>query len=136
MTGREWDAGPVITEARRWTLTLPLVAPLSLNDRHSHWATRARQSRDLRDAVCLLARGQRIPALDRAAVRLHWEPRTARTRDGDNAAPTVKAAVDGLRDARVLVDDDVTRVEHQPLAVHSATGRSSRLWLVVTEVTP
>jgi len=114
-------------------LQLPYTSPpLSLNSR-DHWRTTARKKSRLRGEVLVLARAAKIPALDRCAVRLIWQPRDRRRRDGDNPFPTIKSAVDGLVDAGVLVDDDSTRVRHD--GVHflppDPGQKTGRLWLEV-----
>jgi hypothetical protein len=94
----------------------------------------AKRTREIRQAVALLAKTKpyRIPRLDRCTVQLEWRPRTAHRRDGDNTSPTIKAAVDGLRDAGVLDDDDTSRVTHLPVVILPPVPREpARLWLVV-----
>jgi crossover junction endodeoxyribonuclease RusA len=104
-----------MTDAAEWHIDLPLTAPMSLNDRQ-HWRTKAAATKSLRRAVMLLSRSKQIPRCERVSVELHWVPNTVRRRDGDNPAPTVKACVDGLRDAGVVDDDDQAHVVHQPTA--------------------
>jgi crossover junction endodeoxyribonuclease RusA len=121
---------PAVSEYR---ILLPITKPLSLNER-LHWAAKAKRTREIRQAVALLAKTKpyRIPRLDRCTVQLEWRPRTAHRRDGDNTSPTVKAAVDGLRDAGVLDDDDTSRVTHLPVVILPPVPREpARLWLVV-----
>lgn len=109
--------------------------PLSLNDR-LHWRVEARHKKELRLLVALRARMGGIPAVDRVAVELHWQPRDRRRRDADNPVPTTKACVDGLVDAGVVTDDDHTHVQHLGVVFHDPEpGHGGRLWLVVSEVT-
>lgn len=89
---------------RSWTIRLPYSRPpLSLNGRY-HWATKARLTKEVR-AWTREAALYRVPSLDRAHVVLHWVPRDRRRRDTDNPFPTLKAAIDGLRDAGIVPDD-------------------------------
>lgn len=84
-------------EARPWTLN---------DERSKHFQRRAERTREWRDAFALLAREQDIPRLAYAEISAHPSYRTARSLP-DTAAcvGAVKAAVDGLVDAGVLVDD-------------------------------
>ena len=119
-----------------WHLTLPFTRPpLSLNDR-SHWAVKARTTREIRNATAVLARAKGVAHCARIAVELHYQQKVARPIDGENAYPTIKAAVDGLRDAGVVDDDDTTRVEHHGLVLHAPEPgqRHGLLWLVIKDI--
>lgn len=114
-------------------LQLPITKPLSLNER-LHWAAKNQRTQEIRTAVAMLAMHgpYKIPHYERVTVQLEWRPRTAHKRDGDNLAPTIKAAVDGLRDAGVIEDDDTGRVTHLPLVLLPPVPREpARIWLVV-----
>lgn len=122
-----------MTAPAEYRILLPITKPLSLNER-LHWAAKNRRTQEIRSAVAILARTKpyRIPHLERCTVQLEWRPRTAHRRDGDNTSPTVKAAVDGLRDAKVIDDDDTSRVTHLPVVILPPVPREpARLWLVV-----
>lgn len=80
-----------------------------MNDRR-HWAQRARNVREWRNAACLLARGKRIPTCERISVGLVYAPKDARKRDAPNLLASMKPAVDGLVDAGIVVDDDDAHV--------------------------
>ncbi len=119
-----------------WKLVLPYHRPpLNLNDR-MHWAPQRRTARELRQAVCVLARSYRIPPCGRVAVQLHYRQKTRRRIDGDNLVATVKPCVDGLRDAGVIVDDDTTRVVHLSPVVHPPIpgAQAGAVWLTVKEL--
>lgn len=78
---------------------------ISANDR-LHWAAKAKRVREIRNLAGLIARGHTpapIPCL--VDVTIH-RPKGGTLRDAENAAPTVKACLDGLRDAQVLAEDD------------------------------
>jgi crossover junction endodeoxyribonuclease RusA len=76
--------------------------PLTMNQR-LHWRTRAKLTKDVRQATALLAR--RVPDLGRCEVLLTWYVTDRRVRDADNIVPTLKACCDGLVDAGVARDD-------------------------------
>lgn len=87
---------------------------LSSNDRHAHWRIRAARTRAIRTktkliALNLLAAGT-LTKLDRARIIAYISMPTNRRSDPGNAAPTVKAMIDGLVDAHILPDDDRTHV--------------------------
>lgn len=78
-------------------------------NRRDHWSKRARLTRGWRVAAALAARRARlqpVPGPVRIEATVHKA--TARRYDLDGVTPTVKACVDGLRDAGVLVEDDTT----------------------------
>lgn len=114
-------------------LRLPYTSPpLSLNSR-DHWRTTHRKKAKLRGEVALLARHAKIGPYPRIGVRLIWQPRDRRQRDGDNPFPTIKSAVDGLVDAGVVPGDDHTRVQHRGVTfLEPEPGQlHGRLWIEV-----
>lgn len=85
------------------------TAWLSANDRR-HWADVAKRTKALRQMGFLIARRDRVPSHGTAHVAAFiGYPRAGRA-DPANAAPTVKALIDGLVDAGVWPDDDSTHV--------------------------
>lgn len=75
-----------------------------------HWRERARRTRGIRAKTRFLAEQQlrdgTLTRLQRAQAVAVIEMPTSRRSDPGNAAPTVKAIIDGLVDAGVLPDDD------------------------------
>jgi hypothetical protein len=96
-----------------YTIALPAGLPLlnANRSRRQHWGAVRRTARDIRTAANIAARNQHIPTLDRAHVVyvIHPTPQT-RKRDPGNWAESAKAAVDGLVDAGVFVDDNSAHV--------------------------
>ena len=97
----------------RHTLTIQVQKPLWLTaNQRLHWSTRMRRTRLLRAYAASEARihglsGQRLgPSVVTAVISY---PAATRA-DPANAAPTVKAIIDGLVDARVWDDDDHTHI--------------------------
>lgn len=85
-----------------------------------HFRTRAKWVKEWREAFCVLARAERIPKLDRVEVHGTSHLRSRRSRyDVGADYPSVKAAIDGVADAGVIVDDDPERVRfiglHRPV---------------------
>lgn len=106
----------------RYTLTISVHKALWItSNQRLHWSTRMRRTRMLRAYAASEARihglaGRRLGPS--AVTALIGYPTTGRA-DPANAAPTVKAIVDGLVDARVWDDDDHSHIpsvafEHDP----------------------
>lgn len=116
----------------QWTLELPYSKPpLSLNGR-LHWAQQARIKAEVRGAAFWLAKSQRIPALDRPTVVLHYEPKGRARRDADNLVATLKPCVDGLVDAGVISDDTPDHVDTLMPVIDPHNGVAGRVYLVIT----
>ncbi len=82
---------------------------LSANQR-KHWAPKAMATRALRDEGRRVARAEKLQDLGPCHVAAFiGYPRGGRV-DPSNAAPTVKALIDGMTDAGVWPDDDHTHV--------------------------
>ena len=75
-----------------------------------------------RNAFALLCFAEAVPKMDRVHITVHHETRTARLPDVGAVMPAAKAAVDGLRDAGVLIDDDPTHVLTMRFATPHKTG--------------
>lgn len=104
--------------------------PLHANQR-LHWAVKAAKTREIRHGVRWLAHNQQ-PVDGPVCVTLHWQPATKRRRDVDGPYPTLKAAIDGLRDAGVLAEDAVEQVPEASCRIHPA-AKPGRMWLEIRE---
>lgn len=91
-------------QAPTWAIRLPLVKPLSLNDR-KHWRVKARETSELRGGARLMIRQARIPQHERIAVGLVYYPPDRRRRDADNLVATLKVAADACVDEGLCADD-------------------------------
>ena len=115
-----------MTGARRMAiLTVPAVIVLNSNQRR-HWSKNAPATRALR----MLGRNLGARELDPVAglVRIDidvWKP-SARRYDPANLYPTAKAIIDGLRDARILAEDDYHHLDG-PHLHHGGTDPDLRL---------
>lgn len=92
---------------------LMLIPPgewLTANGRY-HWAERKTRTRLLRQRAHLAARQAHLPHLEHARLTVYVHTRTRTRMDPLNAAPTVKAVVDGLIDWGLLPDDDHEHLE-------------------------
>lgn len=121
-----------------YELDVPLLRgkpPLTANQR-LHWAQQHKRTKHVRHTVAWRAKSAAIPACAHITVRLHYHPADNRRRDASNLYPTSKAAIDGLRDAGVVPDDDGRYVtEINPIIEPPVRGQPRRLWLTV-ETTP
>lgn len=86
-------------EARPWTLNAERSG-----SRHRHWAETRRLTAEWREAFAWIARQQKRIRLERVEIEALVVMR-GRLADAGNHLPSVKAAIDGLVDAGVLVDD-------------------------------
>lgn len=115
------------------TFDIPAELWLSLNQR-PHWAEKARKTKALR-TMAFAEAGQRAPRLKTAHVAAFiGYPRNGKA-DPANAAPTIKALIDGLVDAGVWPDDDSTWVIG-PTYLRDPKSRTRgvyRVRLVITE---
>lgn len=98
---------PAGSTGRSWTIELPAgLKLLSLNQR-LHWAEQNRRAQVLKKAAWVMALNAKIPHLDRVVITAeHQPPPDGRHRDGDNYAPSAKAATDGIVAAGCLPGDD------------------------------
>jgi hypothetical protein len=88
--------------------SIPKAWWISANDR-THWAVKARSTRALRKHAAASTRHILIQA-DAVHVAAFIGYLRNGTADPSNAAPTVKALIDGMTDAGVWPDDDHTHV--------------------------
>jgi crossover junction endodeoxyribonuclease RusA len=121
-----------------YRIDVPMVVgypgrPLSLNDRF-HWRVKAQHVATIREAVAWTARSLRIGQLSNATIQLHYAPGRGGKHDADNLVATSKPAVDGLRDAGVIVDDSTEHITQLMPTIHPGKGHRA-LWLEI-EVTP
>lgn len=117
-----------------YRIDVPMVMrgrPLSLNDR-LHWRAKADHVRTIRAAVAWSAKALRLGQLGHATIQLHYAPGRGGKHDADNLVATSKPAVDGLRDAGVIVDDSTEHITQLMPTVHPGKG-TRRCWLEIQE---
>lgn len=92
---------------RTWTLVHEDRPMLENEHRRLHFHARATYDRLWRNTFCWIARQQRVPHLDAVFITVAQECRRGTTLpDTANSFPSAKAAIDGLRDAKVITDDN------------------------------
>ena len=119
------------------TFTIDLAhprPPLTANDR-THWRTKARVTKALRQEAAARVTALRIPEYPRIRVSLVWVVKDRRRRDGgENIAPTLKPLIDGLVDAGVVADDDQFHVFRDMPTIRFEKGATPHLELTVSPV--
>lgn len=120
-----------------WSLVLPWrTPPLTLN-RHLHHMVEYRIRGEVKQAVHLLARAERIPHLRAITAELVWMKGDNRTADSDNFSPTLKPCLDALKSAGVIDDDDsehVLRTSTSIVLARNAPYPGARLVLKVRDM--
>jgi crossover junction endodeoxyribonuclease RusA len=118
------------------TIRLPYAnPPLRSNDR-GHWAPRAQQTKAVRsDAAWMAADVVKRDGAIRGpvVVTLIWEVMDNRVRDVGAAAPTCKAAIDGLVDAGLLPSDSHRVVTEERYRIEVGDRRGVRLEIERTD---
>lgn len=113
---------------RKVVFEIPASEWLTANGRR-HWADKARRTRALRTRAYWIGRavlrGGAPWTPDRPCrVRVTVRMPTGRRFDPPNAAPTVKALIDGLTDAGWWPDDDAATVREVAYRGGEKTGRT------------
>lgn len=94
----------VIQGPGRFVFRLPYGRPPITANQRTHWAVRAREVRTLRNTTAVLAHGL-APIETACTIGIVWHVPDRRRRDVDNIAPSLKPAIDGLRDAGLIPED-------------------------------
>jgi crossover junction endodeoxyribonuclease RusA len=129
--GRMPPAGP-----RTWTLEMPAGMKLLNANQRPHWAAKGRIVAALRLAAFACAKNAHIPPLKQVRIVVEYQPpRKIRKRDGGNWAPTGKALIDGIRDAKIIPDDDSGHVVEEAYRIGEPYPLG-RMVVHITEVTP
>ena len=107
-------------DARPWTTNAERSA--------NHW-TRAKLTKEWREAFAWIAKSQRIPPLAWATIAAQPTQKGGRLQDTGGCAPTVKAAVDGIVDAGVFPDDSPAYVRTLTYLTPLRGASSLTVWL-------
>lgn len=122
------------TTGRVVTVALPPMSYLNSNQR-LHWATKARRTRAIRDAAAWATKALRQAPMGAVEITAVIHPKTNRRFDPHNLQPTVKAAIDGIVDARLIADDDSSRLVSVAFRAGEKDPAGTRIDLIVKEVT-
>ncbi len=118
------------------TLTIPAPAPWINANARDHWTKKGRLTRSWRSASAAWARYQKLRPVTQPVVIVATVVKTnSRRFDVENLAPTVKAAIDGLRDSGVLPEDDTRWVTEVRLRAGNP-DRAASLSLLITPAHP
>ena len=113
-----------------WAFTLPLARPeMSANEqRRWHWARQRQAKKTVQDLTWVMAKKAKLPPMNvPVEVTITWYPRDRRTRDSDSLGPTMKAVLDGLVAAGVLVDDSDRHVPRTSNAIGAVDSHHPRI---------
>lgn len=114
-----------------WTFKLPMVKPLSLNDRQNHFA-KAAAVKQIRDDVHVLCRAHKVPKCQKISVHLMWFPGPlVRRRDPLNLVATLKAVEDGVVQAGVVPDDTPQYVKSVMPEIGEKPVSVGELWVTI-----
>lgn len=116
-------------------LEIPAVLWHTSNSERGHWARHARKKATIRAIARSEAYRTHAPHVDRAHVTAYIGYPSNRHQDPQNASPVVKAALDGLTDARVWDDDDSSHVVGPDYRLGAYTGVKG-LYTVTLHITP
>jgi hypothetical protein len=100
--------------------------------KRAHYHQVAKAKKLVGDEVCALARGQRIPLLNKGEVEVCWYVTDRRVRDADSLYPFLKAAQDGLVDAGVFLDDHAEYIPHAGCWIKR--GDKQFIEVIITEI--
>lgn len=116
------------------TIAVPIPAThwWTANSRLHHME-RARRTREVRKTAAIIARA--LTPMDRANVHVLVHSPAGRLRDADNAAPMVKACIDGIVDSGALPDDDR---HHRPVTAYEMGDKTgvSGIYRLTIRLTP
>ncbi|KKK53980.1 hypothetical protein LCGC14_3089340 [marine sediment metagenome] len=99
------------------TITFPfLPAKETSPNARGHWRKRYAAVHKLREDTFMVAMSQQAPAFtEKVLISITYVVATKRHRDGDNWLAMAKGMIDGLVDAKVLVDDSSEYVSFAPV---------------------
>ena len=118
------------------TLTIPAPAPWINANARDHWTKKGRLTRSWRSASAAWAKHQKLRPVTQPVVIVATVVKiNSRRFDVENLAPTVKAAIDGLRDSGVLPEDDTRWVTEVRLRAGNP-DRAASLSLLITPAHP
>jgi crossover junction endodeoxyribonuclease RusA len=97
-------------------ITLPLPPKALSPNARCHWAAVAKAKKKYRHMAMVLAAAQRPDTpWTKATMRATFYHKISRRRDGDNYLYMLKSALDSLKDAGVIVDDNHKVLTHLPV---------------------
>jgi len=103
-----------MSETVTYEVTFPERAWTTNSERSSNRWVRAEKVKKWRTAFKLLAEAQEIPTLENVHITAQPYQKGGVLQDVASCNPAVKAAIDGLVDAKVMIDDS-------PKYLHSVT---------------
>ena len=92
-------------------ITLPLPAKELRANARVHWAVKHIKTKNARAMAETMGRASRARFTGKVLIRPVFYFAKKRRRDGDNLVSSLKAYIDGLRDAGVIEDDSTEHIE-------------------------
>jgi hypothetical protein len=114
-----------------YRLDLPWPRPPLNHNQRLHHRIKARIVAEIRRDVGWIAKAAKIPPCDRITVQLHYAPGRRGTQDPMNWTATTKPAIDGLRDAGVIPDDDSRHVHELEPEILFPPEPGPKCWLTL-----
>lgn len=88
-----------------WTIEIAGRPPTINAERSAHWRAHRAKTKEIRFAAQMLAIAEGIPRQQRIAIHARPILKGHRSQDVGACMPGVKAAIDGLVDAKIIPDD-------------------------------
>jgi crossover junction endodeoxyribonuclease RusA len=116
------------------TISMPLPPPELHPNRPVHPLAKARHTRAARDRAFYLATamlgGRGKPYWTKVQIQIRWYFTVHRRRDEKNLDGWLKAYVDGLVDAGIMIDDNPDVVTWAPTEIHITKGTAAVLFII------
>lgn len=121
---------------RPLTLTFKLPDKDLSPNRKKHWTVKYRLNKTRRsvvqfDSICQMRHLGYEPTFKYAMVSIRWYAKTLHFPDADNALASLKSTVDGLADAKCIVNDRY--LSYAPIEFHKDKSEP-RVEITLTEV--
>lgn len=120
--------------SKTYSIAFPPATELISANGREHWTQRAKVTKHLRELAEQEANLKRIPELNKVKIRAVYYPPDNRRRDMSNLFPSVKAAIDGIVDAGVLLDDNDKFVLSLELTRGKGIVKGGQLVIEISEV--
>lgn len=115
------------------TVTIPQPGPWLTANQHTHWRNRNARTGSWRAAAASAALDPTLCVVSPFKVSAIVWRADRRRYDLDGIAPTVKACIDGLRDAGVIEDDDTRHMTALTITHGGVDKTAPRIVLTIEE---
>lgn len=117
-------------------ITVPMKRPpMTANDqRRAHWQAVRRAKQQVEDAVYPLAKQLGVENLGPSIVSVKWFTPDRRKRDTDSLGPFLKAALDALVKAGLLIDDHSDYVVETRMSIDKTQTENARIEVRIDDI--